>query len=381
MDVLSKAFLGMTVSCARCHNHKFDAISQADFYALFGVLESCRPAIIQADTPGREASKREQLAELKQRIEAELAAGWRAAIDDLAARFDRAIAADQAEADELEQLEASPPEAADDPADKKKLAERKKKWEADRNRLRDRRRARRDPGHPLAVLYRLADAADGDRDRLWQTLRQQATAAGELPQADRGGLPPPKTWYASGNGLAGATPDGAFRVEPEGERVLTGLLPAGIHSNLVVSSAGGVLHSPQFAIDGRPIRMLVAGAGGARGRIVIWNYPRALGLNYFRTVTSPVKRPTLNWQQVKTFPSKRSLASGHGSAYWRSTVAMERSHPHCHRLACSPCCLLMIHYFRQPQLIEQPLPPATQKPHDEQSRTGSESRRLPQMSG
>ncbi len=283
IDVLSKAFLGMTVSCARCHNHKFDAISQADFYALFGVLESCRPAIIQADTPGREASKREQLAELKQRIKAELAAGWRAATDDLAARFDRAIAADQAEADELEQLEASPPEAADDPADKKKLAERKKKWEADRNRLRDRRRARRDPGHPLAVLYRLADAADGDRDRLWQTLRQQATAAGELPQADRGGLPPPKTWYASGNGLAGATPDGAFRVEPEGERVLTGLLPAGIHSNLLVSSAGGVLHSPQFAIDGRPIRMLVAGAGGARGRIVIWNYPRALGLNYFRT--------------------------------------------------------------------------------------------------
>ena len=58
IDVLSKAFLGMTVSCARCHNHKFDAISQADFYALFGVLESCRPAIIRADAPGREASRR-----------------------------------------------------------------------------------------------------------------------------------------------------------------------------------------------------------------------------------------------------------------------------------------------------------------------------------
>jgi hypothetical protein len=283
IDVLSKAFLGMTVSCARCHNHKFDAISQADFYALFGVLESCRPAVIQADIPGRDASKREQLAELKQRIKAELAAGWQAATADLSARFDRALATDQTEADELERLEASPPKAAKNTTDRKKLAERKKKWEADCNRLRDRRRARRDPGHPLAVIFRLADAAAPDQQAVWRSLQQETAATGSTAPVDRGGLPPPKTWYASGNGLAGATPDGAFRVEPEGARVLTGLLPAGIHSNLLVSSAGGVLHSPQFAIDGRPIRMLVAGAGGARGRIVIWNYPRALGLNYFRT--------------------------------------------------------------------------------------------------
>ena len=34
IDVVSKAVLGITVSCARCHNHKFDPISQADFYKL-----------------------------------------------------------------------------------------------------------------------------------------------------------------------------------------------------------------------------------------------------------------------------------------------------------------------------------------------------------
>ena len=283
IDVLSKAFLGMTVSCARCHNHKFDAISQADFYALFGVLESCRPAVIQADIPGRDASKREQLAELKQRIKAELAAGWQAATADLSARFDRALATDQTEADELERLEASPPKAAKNTTDRKKLAAQKKQWEAKCERLRDRRRARRDPGHPLAAFFRLADVATAEQQAVWRSLQQETAATGSTAPVDRGGLPPPKTWYASGNGLAGATPDGAFRVEPEGARVLTGLLPAGIHSNLLVSSAGGVLHSPQFAIDGRPIRMLVAGAGGARGRIVIWNYPRALGLNYFRT--------------------------------------------------------------------------------------------------
>jgi len=39
IDVMTKTFLGMTVSCARCHDHKFDAISTKDYYALFGLLE------------------------------------------------------------------------------------------------------------------------------------------------------------------------------------------------------------------------------------------------------------------------------------------------------------------------------------------------------
>ncbi len=38
IDVMSKAFLGLTVACARCHDHKFDAISQRDYYALSGFL-------------------------------------------------------------------------------------------------------------------------------------------------------------------------------------------------------------------------------------------------------------------------------------------------------------------------------------------------------
>ena len=42
IDVMSKTFLGLTVSCARCHDHKFDAISTKDYYALAGVLKSSR---------------------------------------------------------------------------------------------------------------------------------------------------------------------------------------------------------------------------------------------------------------------------------------------------------------------------------------------------
>jgi cytochrome c553 len=40
IDALTKAFLGLTVTCARCHDHKYDPISQKDYYALGGVFAS-----------------------------------------------------------------------------------------------------------------------------------------------------------------------------------------------------------------------------------------------------------------------------------------------------------------------------------------------------
>jgi hypothetical protein len=42
IDVMSKTFLGVTVACARCHDHKFDAISAKDYYAISGFLQSSR---------------------------------------------------------------------------------------------------------------------------------------------------------------------------------------------------------------------------------------------------------------------------------------------------------------------------------------------------
>ena len=45
IDVTTKAFLGLTVGCARCHDHKFDPIPQKDYYSLYGVFaNSVQPA-------------------------------------------------------------------------------------------------------------------------------------------------------------------------------------------------------------------------------------------------------------------------------------------------------------------------------------------------
>lgn len=44
IDVLGKTFLGMTVACARCHDHKFDAISTADYYGMYGFVKGTRYA-------------------------------------------------------------------------------------------------------------------------------------------------------------------------------------------------------------------------------------------------------------------------------------------------------------------------------------------------
>ncbi|WP_182867713.1 PSD1 and planctomycete cytochrome C domain-containing protein [Stieleria mannarensis] len=40
IDVVTRGFLGMSVACARCHDHKYDAIPTADYYSLYGVFAS-----------------------------------------------------------------------------------------------------------------------------------------------------------------------------------------------------------------------------------------------------------------------------------------------------------------------------------------------------
>ncbi|MFM8727196.1 MAG: DUF1549 and DUF1553 domain-containing protein, partial [Planctomycetaceae bacterium] len=49
IDLVTRGLMGLTVSCARCHDHKYDPVSQADYYSLYGVFAS-------SEEPGGEPS-------------------------------------------------------------------------------------------------------------------------------------------------------------------------------------------------------------------------------------------------------------------------------------------------------------------------------------
>lgn len=78
IDVMSKMFLGVTVSCARCHDHKFDAISTADYYALSGFLQGSDYRQVRFESLEHNARIAEELAAVdakyQQKITAVLAA-------------------------------------------------------------------------------------------------------------------------------------------------------------------------------------------------------------------------------------------------------------------------------------------------------------------
>ena len=61
IDVVTRGMMGLTVSCARCHDHKYDPIPMADYYSLYGVFASShepgdKPFISDAMDPAQRAA-------------------------------------------------------------------------------------------------------------------------------------------------------------------------------------------------------------------------------------------------------------------------------------------------------------------------------------
>jgi hypothetical protein len=72
IHTVCSTFLGLTVACARCHDHKFDPISTEDYYALAGVFASTKAAdqsLLPAAVAARAQQARDRIAALKKQID------------------------------------------------------------------------------------------------------------------------------------------------------------------------------------------------------------------------------------------------------------------------------------------------------------------------
>jgi hypothetical protein len=67
VETISTAFMGMTVGCAKCHDHKFDPITQKDFYAMKAIFDPLALKNVMLATPAEIFANGEQLAEFKKK--------------------------------------------------------------------------------------------------------------------------------------------------------------------------------------------------------------------------------------------------------------------------------------------------------------------------
>ncbi len=278
VDVVSKAFMGLTVSCARCHDHKFDAISQKDYYSLFGTLYGARPTQRAIDDPALLETNRDALAALKEEIRDGLADAWLDAAGTVGARLLEEAAAASENAAATAPADAAPARVAG--------------------------RDERDGG-ALAAWRELAAVDDADLPRAWEELRARWQA--ELAERERFNrehfevawdLAGPDYAATVGHGLGRPdvpSPPGEFAIERRGDRLLNGIYPGGAYTHLLSSKHAGVIQTPRFTIDSDFISFRVLGGDLSFANLIIENYavPRG-GIYHLRY--SP-KRDRMTWAQ------------------------------------------------------------------------------------
>ena len=240
INAFSKAFLGLTVSCARCHDHKFDPISQKDYYAFFGILGSCRPGRIAIDLPDQLDKHRDALSNLKHKIRDAIATDW---------------------LDHSKQLA-------------KRLAEESALWKQG-DQLQ----------HLLHPLHQLHSKSD-DTENAWRDLvdrytqkidlRKPLKTAAFRHQWDFRSNVDRAEWFSNRTQLPHrAAPAGDFSIAPKGDIALNGIYPAGVYSHLLSQKHTARFTSPEFAV-GKDLELWVQviGEGGSTVRYVVQNYPR-----------------------------------------------------------------------------------------------------------
>jgi len=91
LDVMNKAFLGLTVTCARCHDHKFDAISQADYYAQMGFLQSSAYRQVRFETAEHNRQIAQSLEKLNDEFQSRAKTAYQNAIEQATSDWEKQL--------------------------------------------------------------------------------------------------------------------------------------------------------------------------------------------------------------------------------------------------------------------------------------------------
>lgn len=292
INAFSKAFLGLTVSCARCHDHKFDPISQKDYYALFGVLGSCQPGRVAIDTRDKLDLNREKLSRLKPQIRVAVADDWLAKIASLKA----ALLSDDGlwkGADKpsflLQPWFMLRKETSDGASFADAWLKQVAAWKTDRH--------QRDEHAQRAYWRRwdlTGDAAVG-RALLPVSARLEETGKSARPTNSRtNSVSDYANWFRVGTGLPDRpTVAGEFAVAVTGDLALTGIYPAGVYSHGLSAKHPARLSSNKVRLDDNfDLWLRVIGEGGASTRYVVEDYPR-------NGTVFPVTTLSKDWQWQK----------------------------------------------------------------------------------
>ena len=259
IDTLGKAFQGLTVACARCHDHKLDPIPTSDYYALYGALTSSRMVMRNVDTPDVNAAAKQRLRDLKPLIRAEVAKQWSQEAS-LIPRY--LMAAHRA----MKGLSPKPEDLTDLSLD------RIQAWLTLLQKL--------NPGME-EPLYPWLQAVDSDVLLTWSKLKSQYAEESQKRIAFNrenfipfGGLTRDgfDGWYADGNvSKDGPSLSGEFAVANSGPGAITGVFPAGIYTHALSERLDGALRSPLVPKEKKFVSLQVMGGRMGAWRTVLDN--------------------------------------------------------------------------------------------------------------
>jgi hypothetical protein len=289
IDTLTKTFQGLTVSCARCHDHKLDPIPTTDYYGLYSILNSSRVVSHTIDLPQLNKDRIEQLRKLKDDIGEEIASIWKR------------------EARQTSRYMLASLQPSLDSTEGDLDAQRVRSWT---KALYLGNQDLDDPSYPWAALlswtesdekYLAAVAGNLVVQYRRETVEREAFNRSNFKAIGDFRTKTSDSWAASGNGLIyGYASSGDFTVEPAGERVVKGILPRGQYTNLISARLNGALRSPDLPKDKKFISIRVMGGNLGARRTVIDNC--AIGENY-----KVLENEAPTWVKLDSFAKQQRL--------------------------------------------------------------------------